>query len=232
MIVETALKIAGPGAVLAARPAGVAHVYGPGPLTPSGRFVPRAGRPVCRARTRRLGVVAMPPTWSSLSHPGALPRLCARCSACLARRLRTHPTPPCGGAVSQARQAEPLTRDSYRTRFADLTLFDLWLAGMTAETPAELDVVGHLALVLFGYQKGAADPVTRPDGRTVTSLHEVLARRRHELTPDTDTLADEQAAREAVAAVRRARATEHRELRDLQRAATRATIPPTPGAPL
>lgn len=175
MLVETALSMTGPGAVLASRPTGVAHVY-TGPLTPSGRFIPRAGRPVCRARTRRLGVVTIPSRWSSLSHPGVLPRLCARCSACLARRR--HTLSRCGVAVSQARQAEPLTaRGAYRTTYTDLTPFDLLLAVQAADTTTELDVAAHLTLVLFGHL-GCTRPVTRPDGRQVTSLHRAVADRR------------------------------------------------------
>jgi hypothetical protein len=184
MIAERALQLAGPGAVLAARPTGVAHVY-TGPLTPSGRFIPRAGQAVCRARTRQLRVVPTPPGWSTLqcSQAGArrLPRLCARCSTCLSRRVPS----PHGAASPVGRQVEqhPTSRAAYRHRFADLTPADLWVAAQLATTPEELAAVGHLSLVLFGHH-GCTRPVTCRSGRIRTSLHQAISTRRKQLEPD------------------------------------------------
>jgi uncharacterized protein (DUF433 family) len=172
LIVETALKAAGPGSVLAARPAGVTHVY-VGPLTPSGRFIPRNRRAVCRAHTRRLGVTD--PPRSSLHPDGAGVRLCARCSACLTRRRM-----PRGDVVGQVEQL--LTRDDYRVRYGHLTETDLYLAAHTAETADELDVVGHLSLLLLGH-RGCDVMVRRPDGSLGSSLHAVISHRRKQLIP-------------------------------------------------
>ncbi|HET6917335.1 MAG TPA: hypothetical protein VFH56_14675, partial [Acidimicrobiales bacterium] len=84
MNTETALRLAGPGSHLAARPHGVLHVVPAGPLTPSGRFIPRSSRTVCRARHRRLTVVEHPPVLDD-GQPGR--RLCALCSARLGTLL-------------------------------------------------------------------------------------------------------------------------------------------------
>ena len=163
MIHETALRLAGPHARLVARPGGVAHIY-TGPLTPSGRWA--SGRPLCRARTRRLTTVSLPAGWSSLSPSTggpSLPRLCARCSVAL-------PEP---GAAEQ----HLTTRTGFLAEYADLTPFDLVLAAKTADTAEELDQVAHLSLALFGHL-ACTQPVQRPDGVLVEPLHHHVIRGR------------------------------------------------------
>jgi hypothetical protein len=159
VIVETALRLAGQGSRLVARPTGVAHVY-TGPLTPSGRFVPRNRRTVCRAHTRRLAVLPVERTSTLVHHGSTLPRLCARCSACL--------------APGETRQAEPTSRDDFRAVYADTSPFELVVAARMAETPDELAAVGHLSLVLFGH-RGCLQPVVRRDGRRSAPLHTHIA---------------------------------------------------------
>lgn len=136
MIAAKALRLAGPGARLVARPGrDVAHVY-TGPLTPSGRFVPRSARTVCRAHTRRLSVLEQP---SPCSMTGSgVGRVCARCSACLLRSPRA------------VRQAEPHTAAGFRAMYADLDQADVAAALLMATTPAEADAAAHLSLALFG----------------------------------------------------------------------------------
>lgn len=143
-----ALRLAGPGSTLVARPAGVAHIY-TGPLTRSGRSVPRDHRTVCRVHSRRLSVLPV-----SEDGVGLGKRLCARCSGCLTRV--GHP--------------EPTTRDGYRTRYAHLTPWDLVVEARAATNEAELDEVAHLSLVLFGHP-GCTQPITRPDGAESNPLH-------------------------------------------------------------
>lgn len=160
MIVETALKLAAPGSRLVARPTGVAHVY-TGPLTPSGRYVPRGRRTVCRARTRRLAVLPVERSSTLAAHGSSLPRLCARCSACLA-------------PVNTGQAEPPVSRDDYRRVYAGTDPFELIIAARLAETPDELAAVGHLSLVLFGH-RGCLKPVARPDGRKSAPLHTHIA---------------------------------------------------------
>lgn len=155
MIAATALRVAGPGALLVARPAGVTHVY-VGPLTPSGRYIPRAARTVCRAHTRQLRVT---------DDRGLGKRMCARCSARLTRLQA-------GGA--------PRTRDDYLTRYGHLTAWDLALELTTAEDTAALDEAAFLSLLVVGHF-GCKEPVTTPDGDTWPSLHQLAGTNRHRL---------------------------------------------------
>lgn len=154
VIVERALTLAGPDAVLVSRPRGVPHVY-VGPLTPSGRLVPRAGRAVCRARTRRLTV--LPSERRSSLDPCGPSRVCARCSACLSRDG----------------QAEPLTsRAAYLEEHSGATKADVAFALELATTVAEVDAAAHLSLVLFGVA-GCNDGFAE-HGRTWLSLHQLV----------------------------------------------------------
>lgn len=199
-----ALRLAGPGAVLAGRPAGVRHVY-VGPLTPSGRYIPHRGQTVCRARTRRLQVLE-PSAVGSMTY-GA--RLCARCSACLLRTL------PRGG------QAEPLTtRSAFRVAHIETTKADVAFALELATTPAEVDQAAHLSLVLFtvaGCNDGFTDR-----GRTWRSLHQLViaARTRVHGYPANERLRNLALAhREAGARARKQGFREIREERDRRVAA-------------
>lgn len=174
MIAEKALAIAGPGAHLVARPAGdVAHVY-TGPLTPSRRYVPRTGRTVCRAHTRRLEV--LPERRSSLAlEPGSL-RVCARCSA----RLSTWSSAgSCSGV--NGRRAELLHRSDYARRYAGLTRRDFWGQAVMAESLDELDRVAHLSLVVLGHAECDLPLPVHHEGIPGQSLTELLGGLRERL---------------------------------------------------
>lgn len=159
MITTTALHIAGHGSHVVGRPSGVAHVY-VGPLTPSGRWVPRSGRAVCKTRTRRLAVLERD---GSPLDPAAR-RLCGRCSACLSPR----------------RQVEqlPVTREEWLARFGSLSPFDLAVDAFMAETVEEIQRLEFLALLLVGYPACAKDPVVSPAGKVSPPLDKQLSRHR------------------------------------------------------
>ncbi len=144
--------------VLAARPTGVLHTY-VGPLTPSGRC-PRAARPACGTRTRALGVVP-------LSEVRAR-RVCVRCTVRLARGI------PAGGAGLQ-------TRDQLRAVYAGVTAFDLAVDAWRAETPADVERVEHLGLLLVGFPACKNEPVVSPDGKETGPLDDHLAQARRRL---------------------------------------------------
>lgn len=160
MIVEQALRLAGDAAHMVARPGGRAHVY-TGPLTRSGRYVPRSARALCRAHTRRLEVLDGQPQMSSTLDPREpSPRVCARCSARLALRSR--------GRAEQ----QPTTRSGFLGRYADLTKADVAFALELARTPAEVDAAAHLSLVLFDVA-GTVVPFTAR-GRGWPPLHDLV----------------------------------------------------------
>ena len=166
MTPETALAIAGPDAHLVRRTADVVHAY-VGPLTPSGRFAPRAARTVCRAHTRQLRVVPPHERPSTLERRAAAssPRVCARCAACLDRDRH------------RSRQVtSPLDRDQVRRAHAATTKGDVALALELATTPAEVASAAWLSLLLFDVA-GCNDPVTE-HGRTWPSLHDLVYRAR------------------------------------------------------
>lgn len=159
MIAAIALRLAGPGAVLASRPTGVPHVY-VGPLTRSGRSLPRASRPVCRARTRRLTVLVLDGV--------ATGRVCARCAVCLLSR---------GG-----RQTAPTDRRDWQTRFAGITGEQLVAALDDARTPAEADVAAWASLLVYGVAG-----CRRPHPTTGVSLHDHVTRTRRRFLTDDPT---------------------------------------------
>lgn len=129
MTPAAALVTAGRGAVLVHRPTGVLHVY-TGPLTRTGAAVPRRHRAVCRTRTRRLTVAPIP----SDGRHQVRARLCAHCSA------RLH----------QGGRAEPLrTRLDVATRHAGLDEAHLIRALAAAVTPADVALVGQVALTVL-----------------------------------------------------------------------------------
>ena len=158
MTLARALTLAPAGAVLVGRPASpVAHVY-VGPLTRSRRYVPRAARPVCRARTNRLHVQEQ-----SLLLVAAKRHLCAHCSA----RLAAADILRAGRASSSSSPApspvpEPVTRDSLRASYDDLTPFDIALGAFTAQTVEEVERLELLALLVVGHPACANDPVVSP----------------------------------------------------------------------
>lgn len=159
MTPATACRLAGPGARIVTRRRGVLHVY-VGPTTPSGQFVPRRHRTVCRTHTGQLRVLGTD------TSPGGK-RMCLRCSACLAPR---------------SGQAELSTREEWQARFAHVTFEQLITEAVTATDLATLDTVGHLSLLLFGHR-----PCNRPIADTASRapLHDILGGRRQQLTsPD------------------------------------------------
>ena len=151
--------------VLVSRPAGVLHAY-VGPLTPSGRFIPRAARPACGTHTRALGVVPL----SEVRRQ----RVCVRCSARLTRG-----TPATGGAGNQ-------TRAQLLAAYDGVTAFDLAVDAYRAETPEDVERVEWLGLLLFGFPAVNRDPVVSPDGKVTGPLdeHVAHARRRLHITRD------------------------------------------------
>lgn len=166
MIPETALAIAGDHAHLVARPSGVTHVYA-GPLTPSGRFAPRAARPVCRTHTRQLHVLPSLERRSSLDARAAnRHRLCVRCTARLDRdrdRSRRATKTPCSRAAALE-------------LYAGTGREDVAFALNLAASPAEVDAAAWLSLLLFGVA-GCRVPFTAR-GRTWASLHDLVCRAR------------------------------------------------------
>ena len=102
-----------------------------------------------------------------------------------------HESPLPGGATGLTQLP---TRGEIRAAHAHLTITDLWAAAVLADTTDELDVVGHLSLLLHGHP-ACTRPVTRPDGRITESLHQVIRYRRSAMIPDTR-------ARDLVAATR------------------------------
>jgi len=186
VIPEQALRLAGDHAHLVHRPTGRLHVY-TGPLTPSGRYVPRSARTVCRARTRRLEVATH--RVSSLNLDATLPGLCRRCSA----RLES--------SASRAEQRHtPNTRAEFLAAYRDLDAADLAFALTMATTPAEVDAAAHLTLALFdvaGTLAGFTD-----HGRNWRPLHAhvVDARTRVHGYPDSHYRAMERADAQTAAA--------------------------------
>lgn len=188
MIAETALRLAGPGALLVSRPTGVVHVY-TGPLTPSGRFIPLACRTVCRARTRRLSVI---PSQRSSLHAEPTRRLCARCSA----RLEASPV--------AARRAGPLTtRDQVLAAHTTTTAVQLVHEAELAETPEQLDHVAHVSLALFGHLGCTTTEVPR-GGRRTLHEHVTFHRRRLDPRPEEQRDATLRALQESATARRKA----------------------------
>ena len=182
MTLARALTVAPAGAVLATRPTSpVAHVY-VGPLTRSRRFIPRAARPICGTRTRRLTVQDRPPFLVAAER-----RLCVSCSA----RLDVS-TPPRrqGGLATEAEVGRatsspepcpthaPVTRDSLAASYADLTPFDIALGAFTAETVAEVERLELLALLVVGHPACATEPVVSPAGKTSPPVDVHIARAR------------------------------------------------------
>jgi hypothetical protein len=156
---------AGAGSHLVARPNGVLHAYR-GPLTPSGRSVPRAGRAACNARTRTLTAIPLPAVQDR--------SVCGRCSA----RFAAHP------------HCEPgtLPRDEARALYADVTPFDLAVDAYRAETEADIDRLEWVALLVVGLPALKRDPVTSPAGKVSPPLDQLIARARRRISGVRDPL--------------------------------------------
>lgn len=148
-----------------ARPHGVLHAYR-GPLTPSGRSVPRAGRAECNVHTRTLGVVA-------LSTVGRR-RVCGRCRARLAA------SPVC--------EPGTLPRHEARALYSDVTPFDLAVDAWRCETEADIDRLEWIALLIVGLPALKRDPVVAPSGKTNPPLDQLIARARRRISGVRDVL--------------------------------------------
>ena len=146
---------AGPGAHLVARPNGVLHTYS-GPLTPSGRRVPRSGRAGCNVRSRTLTAVSLPAVESR--------RVCGRCAA----RLTTSP----------ACEPGSLHREAARALYADVTPFDLAVDAWRCETEEDVTRLEWVALLIVGLAALKRDPVVAPSGKTSPPLEQLIARAR------------------------------------------------------
>lgn len=179
------------GAVLAHRPtSNVMHLY-MGPLTPSGRWVPRAGRTACKAHTRRLVIV------QQLLEPGPSSglddvlvggrRVCRRCTA----------------ATYYPGELDTLNdRDAVATAYADLTTEDLGLAGRWARSTDESHQVGRVATILFG-EKPTTPPARRtPEQAARAAMYDAIYGRRR-LLEAAERSPEEQAKRDHMAEARR-----------------------------
>lgn len=156
---------AGAGAHLVARPNGVLHAYR-GPLTSSGRSVPRAGRATCNVRARTLGVVP-------LSLVGRQ-RVCGRCRARLAA------SPVC--------EPGTLPRHEARQLFADVTPFDLAVDAWRCETEQDIDRLEWIALLIVGLPALRRDPVVAPNGKVTEPLDQQITRARRRISGFRDSL--------------------------------------------
>lgn len=156
---------AGAGAHLVARPSGVLHAYR-GPLTPSGRRVPRAGRAVCNVRARTLTAVSLPAVESR--------RVCGRCAA----RLTSTPTCEPGS----------LPRSEAWALFADVTPFDLAVDAWRCRTVADIDRLEWVALLVVGLPGLRRDPVVAPNGKENPPLDQLIAKARRRISGVRDVL--------------------------------------------
>jgi hypothetical protein len=168
---------AGPAARLVGRPRGVAHIY-VGPLTPSGRFAAAAGRTACRARTRRLSILA--PMSCRRGEPSSR-RVCARCSARLTPQGRAEHLP---------------NRDAIVAAYGTLTLPQLQAAAGACTTPAESHQLGLITAVLYGQPLRHATNLSGRDA-AVRDLHRFIETDRKRLVAALRTPEEIEAAAEA-----------------------------------
>lgn len=131
----------------------VVHLHR-GPMTPSGRLIPRAGRTVCRARTGRLHVLEVTPG-GAVELGGR--RFCRRCTTAL--------PPALGSDVKQL-----ITRDDWATAYGHLVVDDLALAASWSRTVAETYTVATVASIVLGGM-----PHTQAVDRVVLARRRVLA---------------------------------------------------------
>lgn len=167
--VHLGLAVARMHGVLVTRPGSrVFHVYA-GPLTPSGRFVPRVARTACGARTRRLSVLER--VGSVLDLGGR--RVCGRCSARLSAVAR--------------RAEQPVSRDDFLRVYGGLsgvTLGDLVVALAMCTTVDENRRVAYVASVVHGFMEptGTRRPVEAGRRQARYDFEVELLRQRRVLT--------------------------------------------------
>lgn len=157
LLASTRLRTSG-CVVLAARPAGVLHAFA-GPLTPSGRFTPRAARPACGVHTRVLRVIPL----SEVRRR----RVCVRCTARLAQSLPGEASHP--------------TRAQLQAAYDGVTPFDLAVDAWRAQTSEDLARVEWLTLLLVGYPACTTDQVVSPEGKVTGPLDDHIAKARRRL---------------------------------------------------
>lgn len=174
------------GAHLTYRPGSrVLHVYR-GPLTRSGRWVPRAGRTVCGARTRQLSVLER----ASLALDSGDRRVCLRCEAAMP------------DAMGRAVTVDVGSRDAMKAAYDGLTPALLRWAGARCLTSSESHQIGRVASIVLG-EKPANAPALRSAAQAELAAmwDEIYAHRRHLV--DAERTPDERAARDHVKQARR-----------------------------
>lgn len=190
MSIPCALLVARMHGHLACRPGSpVFHIYS-GPLTPPGRWVPRAGRAVCTANTRRLSILGR--AGAAVDLGGR--RMCGRCTA----RLTS----------LSARAVQPVTRADRLAVYGGkdgVTLGDLAVAVALATSVDETHAIGTVAALVHGPMSPTT--VRRPAEvgyrQARYDLEVELLRRRRDLTAAARTpeeIEDAALAREAAAA--------------------------------
>lgn len=187
------------GAVLAARPRSiVAHVC-QGRTTPSGRWLSRSARPVCRARTARLEVIVQPNQGVSMNGH----RLCRRCR------------PMLPAALGRCDAHQLVTRQDLAAAFTGLTVDDLDTAARWSRTVSESHQVGRVLSILHGEKPRALPRNLTPERRHLQEVHTRLEKNRTRLRldeRDVDQVAADEARRDAADALSaRARETSRNE---------------------
>ncbi len=157
------------GAALARRPRSrVVHIVPPGPLTPSGRFLPLAARTVANESLKRLQVEFTP--LPDLQAAGL--RFCRHCTA-------TSALPPSLGVAVQIPDVPSEGtmddfRDAIRTAYGHLTPADLLTAARWCRTVEECHQLGTVASVLFGPAQATKDPVRHELENTINGRRRAL----------------------------------------------------------
>lgn len=190
----------------------VFHVY-TGPLTPSGRWVPRTGRTVCAVKARRLSVLER--TGAVLDLDGR--RMCGRCTARL--------------TALSVRAVQPVSRDACLRFYAGVQLRDLVTATVLTMTVDETHRVGFVMGLLFGqapvYRPAKPKPPEMSRAQALFDLTEELLRRRRafaaaERTPEEIEAAarkrEDDAARDARILAERRKSDVRDKVTDRQRA--------------
>lgn len=156
------------GARLVARPrSSVLHVYR-GPLTPSGRWVPRAGRTVCGARTRRLSVLER----ASLALDSGDRRVCLRCEAAMP------------DAMGRAMTVDVESRDAMAAAYDGLTPALLRWAGSRCVTSSESHQIGRVASIVLSEKPANAPALRSPAQVDLAAMWDTIYARRRRLEDD------------------------------------------------
>jgi hypothetical protein len=179
------------GAHLVVRPRGfVVHVAAAGPLTPSGRSLPRSARTVCRCRAGRWHLYGA--GVAGVAAAGL--RFCRRCTAVLPASLGTNVT-------------ELVSRDDTQTAYGHMSVDDfaavvaMQLCRPASASPEqfaqaveESHQIGRVLSVVHG-PAPVSRPATEGPAQVLHDLHQEIARRRkafraRALTSDEQEIAD------------------------------------------